>query len=298
MIIDCFIFFNELNMLKFRLEEMNDYVDYFVIVESELTHTGNKKELFFKKNKKMFDKFKNKIIYVVSELPTDIKWNGIDCIIDILGNPKWPNKGEIESYIRSGTIESWVREFLQRKDIMIGLNKLNLSEEDVIMISDVDEIIDTDFLQNIKNGDIGTGLVNTKNGGHTVWQNLYYYNLECTYIHKWNRFVICNYGKLKEIGDCNAIRFVELPIKGNYGWHFSYFGDIDYIIYKIKSFSHQEYNKNEILNKESIEDKIKNKIDLFSRDSGIQGKMWNYEKFNENGYWPKKIKLLKNLFNI
>ena len=47
MVIDCFIFFNELEMLEFRLEELNEHVDYFVLVESNLTHTGIEKELFY-----------------------------------------------------------------------------------------------------------------------------------------------------------------------------------------------------------------------------------------------------------
>ena len=50
-IIDCFTFYNELKMLEFRLAELNDDVDYFVLVESTFTHTGNKKDLFLKKIK-------------------------------------------------------------------------------------------------------------------------------------------------------------------------------------------------------------------------------------------------------
>ena len=53
-IIDCFTFYNELKMLEFRLAELNDDVDYFVLVESTFTHTGNKKDLFFEKNKNLY----------------------------------------------------------------------------------------------------------------------------------------------------------------------------------------------------------------------------------------------------
>ena len=47
-IIDCFSFYNELDLLTYRLNLLNDYVDYFVIVEARQTHAGKDKILFFK----------------------------------------------------------------------------------------------------------------------------------------------------------------------------------------------------------------------------------------------------------
>ena len=73
-IIDCFIFYNELKMLLFRLSELNEYVDYFIIVESTFTFTGNKKDLFFKNNASMFESFKEKIIHIIVD---DMPNNGI-----------------------------------------------------------------------------------------------------------------------------------------------------------------------------------------------------------------------------
>ena len=44
---DCFLFFNELDLLEIRLNLLYSYVDYFVIVESEITFQGNLKEFIF-----------------------------------------------------------------------------------------------------------------------------------------------------------------------------------------------------------------------------------------------------------
>ena len=65
MIIDCFIFYNELELLFYRLSILYDKVDYFVLVESTRTYTGVDKPLYFEQNKALFDNFKDKIIHVI-----------------------------------------------------------------------------------------------------------------------------------------------------------------------------------------------------------------------------------------
>ena len=39
-IFDCFMYFDEELVLDLRLNILNEYVDYFVIVESKYTHKG------------------------------------------------------------------------------------------------------------------------------------------------------------------------------------------------------------------------------------------------------------------
>ena len=69
---DCFNFFNELDILEMRLNILYDYVDYFVIVESSVTHTGLEKEYFFENNKERFSKFMDKIIHFkVTDTPNN-----------------------------------------------------------------------------------------------------------------------------------------------------------------------------------------------------------------------------------
>ena len=64
-IIDCITYFDEDMLLDFRLNILNDYVDYFVIVEAKEDHQGKKKNLNF--NIENFKKYKDKIIYLIQE---------------------------------------------------------------------------------------------------------------------------------------------------------------------------------------------------------------------------------------
>ena len=104
---DCFTFFNEFELLKMRFEELNDSVDYFVLVECTETHRGDPKNLYFSDNKHLFEKYLPKIIHVVV-------------------NERHPEMG------------LWEREHFQRNCILRGLQGCDPS--DIIMISDVDEI--------------------------------------------------------------------------------------------------------------------------------------------------------------
>ena len=65
-IFDCFMYFDEEIVLDTRLNYLNPYVDYFVIIESCYTHRGDKRNLKFNINK--FKKFKDKIIYKVYDI--------------------------------------------------------------------------------------------------------------------------------------------------------------------------------------------------------------------------------------
>ena len=55
-IFDCFMYFDEDVVLDVRLNTLNEYVDYFVIVESRFTHRGDKRNLKF--NHQKFKQFK------------------------------------------------------------------------------------------------------------------------------------------------------------------------------------------------------------------------------------------------
>ena len=109
-IYDCCMFFNEVELLQIRLEELYDYVDHFVIVESQETHRGTPKPLYFLENQHLFEKYLDKIIYV--PLTEKLKTSN---------NPK-----------------SWKRENYQRNQVLRGLK--GCTDEDIIMISDLDEI--------------------------------------------------------------------------------------------------------------------------------------------------------------
>ena len=57
-IYDCFMLHNELDLLEIRLNVLNEFVDYFVIIESGQTHAGYKKKFQFKLKNQNLDTIK------------------------------------------------------------------------------------------------------------------------------------------------------------------------------------------------------------------------------------------------
>ena len=62
-IFDCFMYFDEETVLELRLNILNKYADYFIIVESSFTHKGDRRNLKF--NLQKYNQFKDKIIYII-----------------------------------------------------------------------------------------------------------------------------------------------------------------------------------------------------------------------------------------
>jgi len=252
-IVDCFTFYNELDMLEFRLNELDDVVDFFVLVECTKTFTNKDNELYFENNKSRFSKFLHKIIHII------VKDN----------IPQTSNAWDIEHY--------------QRRCIDRGIRQLELTPDDMIIISDLDEIPDSNTLQYLKNNRIINGIYNLK-------MDLYYYNLRCKYNTIWEYSKILNYGSYN--GDPQAIRCgsnskanIENGIE-NGGWHFSYFGNVEFIKNKIRNFAHQDVNNSYVLNDARIIKQIQNSDDLFER---IEYKP-QYIDIKSNTYLPKKYK--------
>lgn len=240
-IIDCFTFYNEIDLLLYRLTILYDVVDYFIIVEANHTHAGNSKKLYYKDNE-LFDKFKDKIIHVVVDLPHT--------------SPDYSKN------------EQWVNENYQRNSIHKGIEQLELNNEDLIIISDLDEIADPFVLLHLKNKNI--------HNGFKLSQDLYYYNLNTIHMEKWYRSTIVTYSAYTTP---QKIRDTTFPIIQKAGWHLSYFGDIEFIKNKIKNYAHQEYNNDTYIN--NMENKIKNNKDIFDRGTNIK-----YIDINENNNLP------------
>jgi len=254
-IIDCFIFYNELDLLTYRLNLLNNIVDYFIIVESTHTFVGKEKKCFFWEDKHLFEKFTDKIIHI---------------IVDDL-----PYKDQSVNIRNNSNV--WNNEFFQRNAISRGISYINdLTPSDVIIISDLDEIPDPNTLEQIKRGDIIVDINNLE-------MDFYYYNLNTRIETKWHSCKILSYKKFKELNaSCNDIRGMNCPNILNGGWHLSYFGDKYFIQNKIKNFSHQELNKDEYTDLEKIEKRIQNKSDLYDRTDCAIEKI----KIEDNAYLP------------
>ena len=122
-IFDCFMYFDEEIVLDTRLNYLNPFVDYFVIIESCYTHRGDKRNLKFDINK--FEKFKDKIIYKVYNIIPDK-------IEEVYENDDEGTKSY--KYI----LNAIHRENGQRNFISEGIK--DAENEDIILVSDVDEI--------------------------------------------------------------------------------------------------------------------------------------------------------------
>jgi beta-1,4-mannosyl-glycoprotein beta-1,4-N-acetylglucosaminyltransferase len=257
-IIDCFLFFNELEMLSFRLKELNNFVDYFVLVESEYTFSGNTKELYYRNNKELFAEYNHKIIHVVEK--------DFDLIL---------------------YYSAWEREASQRNAIKKGLDELNLSDDDVIIISDCDEIPNTIYLEQIK---YQPKILVKPAQINVLKQDFYYYNLFSKKANKWLMSKVVSYQLIKYGCTPQTIRHTYDNIIENGGWHFSYFGSAEKIRTKIESFSHTEFNDEQFKNLNTIERNIELKKDLFFRSNE---EIINCE-INELEL-PKNYKMLLNI---
>jgi len=254
-IYDCFTFFNELDLLDMRLNILDSYVDYFVLVEANQTFTGKEKELIFQENKSRYESFLHKIIYVcVNDLPA--------------------------------TDNPWIREYHQRNAIVRGLT--NCGDDDIILVSDCDEIPNPAFVKLLKARGLST--ITTI----PMFFCYFYMNLLNTTCPLWHRAKACRYSYLKN-STPQKVRMKLFPLKVAksaeenkivyLGWHLSYIGGTEKIKEKIAAFAHQEYNTEEFTDSAYIEQVIACGADLFGRGytfKAMDEKLFLSEYINEN----------------
>jgi beta-1,4-mannosyl-glycoprotein beta-1,4-N-acetylglucosaminyltransferase len=275
-IIDSFIFYNEIDLLYYRLSILYEYVDKFILVESTNTFTGDEKPLFYLENLEKFNKFNDKIIHIIV---TDFPY-------------KKPN-------INYDLQQQWENEYYQRNCIKRGIDKLinenYLNDEDIILTSDIDEIPNPNILINSKNNTLHFDYSRL----NRLALDMYYYNLYYRIGEgsNWHGIKLLTYNTYKNIN----LTFQQMRIweHSNYvaiinhgGWHLSYFGDIDYIINKIASYSHQEYNNENYLDKNLLHEKIKNGVNLLNNNSLV------YIPIEENTNLPYKYDVYLTQFYI
>ena len=253
-IYDCFMYFDEEVVVDVRLLTLNEFVDYFVIVESKFTHKGDPRELKF--NHKKFEKFRDKIIYIIDE-------NIYSQTIEI--------KSDDSEDEKSGKLilNAGYRENGQRNLIVKGLEEAN--DEDLILISDVDEIPKLSGL-NFKN--INEKIILFK-------QDMFYYkfNLQLPNLI-WAGTKACKKKDLispqwlRNIKDrkysffridtfFSKTKFTNIKIINDGGWHFSNVKTPKEIEFKLRSYlHHREFDVNPI-SIDQISEIIKNKQAIY-----------------------------------
>ena len=246
MIFDCFTYFNDDLMTELRLNTLDKYVDKFVIIEATTDHAGKKKKLNFDIEK--FDNFKNKIRYiVVDDLPKNTK-------------PFY--------YNRRIWHKNMVREEYQRNQIMRGIS--DAKDEDLIIISDNDEIPNLENLENFKFKNFAV-----------FNQKFFRYKLnllsEAQTPYQGSRIVRKKYLKgritpqwlrhqyTKRIKPWQIHRYFTNPVViENGGWHFSFMISPEKISLKMKAYGHGELNTKKFTDINYIKERIANQMDVFS----------------------------------
>ncbi len=264
-IYDCFTYFNEDLILDLRFHTLSKFVNKFVVVEATRDHSGRKKKLNFNINN--FKKYSSKVIYVVVD--------------DI------PEK--VSLHKKKNYHENFIRENYHRNCISRGL--AGASEQDLIMISDADEIPNlihinkfnrnnkfaffkqkyfkykfntsipcSAFQKNLFKSDfiewIGTGICLKKN--LLSPQYLRDKRLEVS------KIVFFESGNiLKKFKIFLKKKFFLPQIINNGGWHFSSVLSPEDMQLKLTSFSHGEFNKDKFTNLNKIRNKLNNNIDIF-----------------------------------
>jgi beta-1,4-mannosyl-glycoprotein beta-1,4-N-acetylglucosaminyltransferase len=220
-IVDCFMFCSELDLLEVRLHELYEVVDYFVLVEATRTHSGKPKPLYYRQNRRRFAKFREKIIpLVVDDMPiTPDEVKAASKLTD--GN--WAN-GDIVG-------PNWTRERYQRDAMQRILSQFG--DNDIIILGDADEIVRAGVVEVLE--------LNLRPGLTAVEQSLhsYYLNWVCTNM-PWKGTKIF---RKKYMTTLSQDRFHTPPVATitNGGWHFSFMGGEDAIKQKIKAYVHQEF---------------------------------------------------------
>lgn len=231
-IYDCFTFFNELEILELRLASLYDVVDRFVIVEADKTHANEPKPFNFYEHFRDYEKYLPKIDYIMDTSVVPYKGAG-----------------------------DWSIENNQRNNIMKGLS--SAAPDDLIMISDVDEIPNPAIIKTIREsftdknkyvdiiafydttpytknklvpfhcGMMIATFLNLSPVGCQQQFHSYYFDWVCREL-PWSGTVI---GKFKHMTSPQAFRNVRevLPRITNGGWHFSNMGGIEKFLQKVRS---------------------------------------------------------------
>ena len=253
-IFDCFMYFDEEMILDLRLNILNSHVDYFIIVESRYNHKGEKRKLLF--NKEKFIKYRDKIIYLVhDEVPSKVKRI----------NDEDDEKTQTNKYI----MNALYRENAQRNYIINGLN--NANNEDIILISDVDEIPKIDKFE-----------FNKVNNKIILFrQDMFYYKFNlCLPNFKWTGTKACRKKDLISPQWLRNIKekkypffridtffsdkkYTDIKIVNDGGWHFSNIKTAKAIEHKLKSYLHHKEFDDVPLSIKEIDQLVQNKKAIY-----------------------------------
>jgi len=218
---DCFTFFDELMLLEIRLKELSPAVDKFVLVEATHTHSGKPKPLYYNETKdsEVLAPFKDKIVHIIYK------------------EPMQPNR--------------FANDRNQRNAISLGL--ASAEPDDVIIVTDIDEIVSSKVVPILDKVLEPTHLV----------MKLFYYYFNCRANQKWTYPAACRF---KDLTTADALRLGKHSHSLLYaGWHFSYLIPSEEIPKKLEAFAHAEFDTDYHKDKDRLRKCVDANKDIFDR---------------------------------
>lgn len=254
---DCFLFFNELDLLEVRLNELQSKVDHFVLVESCETFRGLEKPFYYEESKKRFEKFADKIIHV-----------------------------KLEDKFQSDS--AWKRESYQRNQIMRGLK--NCKNEDLILVSDVDEIPRASSIDAIRYAltEKRQRLVALEQTNYRYFMNtkekkIVWAGTSATFYKTLKTITPDSMRSKRKVHDYDGFLYYKIP---HAGWHFTSIGGLEKFKEKLAAFSHAEWDIPEKRTREFILNSIQKDCEVTNIDSSYPEFILNHlDEFIEKGYF-------------
>ncbi len=285
------MYYDEDLLLDIRLNTLNKYVKKFVITEAIYTHNGSKKKLNFDIQK--FRKFKDKIDYIIvdKEPPNILKRKETDT-----------KQRKDEKLILNGM----ARDNFQRENLKRGL--INISDEDLILISDLDEIPNLDVLN--------SNYVDQKI--IIFEQKMFYYKFNLLYNNfKWfgtkgtkkKNFISPQWirnikNKIYPLWRVDTIfskkKYSNVSIIKNGGWHFTCIRSPKDLERKMLNFAHHHEFEESGLNIDDLRKFMENKVIMYKHNVDQKKEKWTegskLEKIDVS-ILPEYIKSNLNKFN-
>jgi beta-1,4-mannosyl-glycoprotein beta-1,4-N-acetylglucosaminyltransferase len=290
-IYDCFTFFDEKMLLNFRLNYLDKFIDKFVIAEAAYTHSGNKKKINFNIND--YPKFKHKIIFI----PVFEKPKNLLKIYKKDSNSERGNKLILNGYIRENFHRNYIGKALKSIDL-----------EDIIIISDIDEIPN---LENISFKNINNKIIFFKQYFLFYKFNLlykekpWYGSRACRKKHfisaQWLRNIKSRkYSIFRPDIFFSNKKYNDVHFINKGGWHFTNIKTPKEIYYKFSNYLHHQEFEDSNLKLKDVKRMISKKIALYNhevdqRKNKFDGKIYlsKITKKNLPEYLIKNFSLYK-----
>ena len=273
-IYDCTTFYSEKMMLDLRFNILNENVYKFIVIESSFSHSGKKKKFNFDIND--YPKFKDKIIYLkIDKEP-----------IDLYGDME-ASKDPIYKRLNS------IKRIEQSYDFMMkGI--INASDEDLIIISDNDEI-----------PNLNSNKFKKSNKKFYIFKQLLFY-YKFNLLHEsmpWFGSKACKKKYLKSFSNLrnlknkkypywrldtilSNIKETSLDVIDDGGWHFTNIKTPEDLYIKMKNFGHHDEFEESKLTVDDLREKINKGLVFYDHFADKKSKdKWNYNH---------KLKIVKN----